>query len=231
MVKSNSRSFAAIATSKRATFISYREAIESLAVETGDNIADVAAALKAADIHEQGMAFLDGPEQAVRRCTHGESIAVLLDVTIEKGRIEGTYDGYDPISPNKFGWIRESLVALLRAAELPCPESLLQAEPYQPHIPDASPQPRSDDAMLSRLSEAQAEAERLREEIARLRGEKPPVEDLLREAIVAIGRQFWASDLDKKSRPKADIIKAAIIKQYPGLSREKIDLLSARPVQ
>src|SRR6266702_306158 len=33
-----------------------------------------------------------------------------------------------------FGWMREPFIASLLAADLPCPESLRQPEPYRPHV-------------------------------------------------------------------------------------------------
>jgi hypothetical protein len=92
-------------------------------------------------------------------------------------------------------------------------------------VPDVSPQPVSDANILTRLDEAQAEAEKLRDEVraarkelARLNAATPPVEGLLRNVIVAAGHEFWPHAFDGKRRPKADEISAWIREQYPKLS-------------
>jgi hypothetical protein len=91
--------------------------------------------LKAAEIERNNTACLDGPEQAVVRCASSDPITELLDATIHNGTIESTqYHGFEVAHPDGFGWMREPVIASLRAADLPCPDSLLQPEPYRPHI-------------------------------------------------------------------------------------------------
>jgi hypothetical protein len=124
MVKPKSRSFAEIAASKRATFISYREVVEKLAADTGDTLNEIAAGLKAGKIHKENTACIYGPEQAVGRYTGDAPFAELLNATIRNGTIKpAQFEAHeDDANPDEFGWMREPLFASLRAADLPCPD-------------------------------------------------------------------------------------------------------------
>jgi hypothetical protein len=160
MTEPKTRSFAEIAAAKRVTFISYREAIEKLAAATGDTLNEVAAGLKAADIHKHNAAALVGAEEAVRRYTGDAPITVLLDNTITHGTIaEAWYDmdGADA-RPDIFGWMREPFIASLREAGLPCPDSLSDAPSYRAK---ATPPPPWTKPFVSRHTVSLAEAARL----------------------------------------------------------------------
>lgn len=119
-------SFSSIAAAKRAEFISYREAMTKLRESTGDALKHVAAGLKSHGIHEKHMAYLAGPEQAVRRITGSDDLTALLDETIENGGIIPAWVGPDDqVDPERSGWMRREFVAALRSASLPCPDTLL----------------------------------------------------------------------------------------------------------
>lgn len=137
------KSFAAIAASKRATFISYREAVEKLAAATGDTLNEIAAGLLAADIHQQHAAFLGGIEMSVRQHEFGHCIELgtLLEETVRTGKIcVAWYDSRDSeCNPDCEGWMREPFVAALREAGMPCPDSLLAPPPYRVKATPAPP--------------------------------------------------------------------------------------------
>ncbi|MCA7901940.1 hypothetical protein LGM39_21450 [Burkholderia cepacia] len=120
------RSFSAIIASKRAEFISYREAITKLAEYTGEPLTDIAACLKQHRIHMNHMAFLSGAEQAVTKSTSSDALEALLDETIRTGAIKAIpcqYEGETAI-PDLDGWMRSEFAFELTIADLPCPETL-----------------------------------------------------------------------------------------------------------
>jgi hypothetical protein len=134
MTNSGAGSFSRLNARRQARFISYREALEKLAADSGDDLAEIAGLLKAYDIHERGTAWLYGPERAVQGDVGSGRIAILLYATIESGIIKGVDEGYNgPCGdPDTDGWIREKFVDALVKAELPCPATLLEPPPYVP---------------------------------------------------------------------------------------------------
>jgi len=130
--------FSAITAAKRAQFISYREAMQKLREFTGDKLQEIAVGLKSHGIHEKCLAYLAGPEQAVRRVTGSEDVAALLDETIENGGIIPAWVGPDDqADPDRCGWFRGDLITTLRLSDLPCPDSLGNTDaPFAPELPD-----------------------------------------------------------------------------------------------
>lgn len=119
------RSFSAIVAVQRAEFISYREAMKKLREFTGDRLEEIASCLKSCSIHEKHMAYLAGPEQAVRQITGSYDLTALLDQTIEDGGIIAAWINVDDqADPDRCGWMRSKLIANLEANNLPCPGSL-----------------------------------------------------------------------------------------------------------
>ncbi|SDC25680.1 hypothetical protein [Paraburkholderia lycopersici] len=120
------RSFSEIIAAKRAEFISYREAVTKLAEYCGDSLAAVAEGLKQHDIQMLNGAFLEGSERSVVLVHSCTALNGLLDETIKTGEIPDSVSFWD--EPNATadgdGWIRKRFIELLRAVDLPCPESL-----------------------------------------------------------------------------------------------------------
>ncbi len=95
---------------------------------TGDRLEEIASGLKSHGIHEKHMAYLAGPEQAVRRITGSHDLTALMDETIGgNGILPAWISVDDQASPDQCGWIRREFVGALQDAGLPCPDTLLNA--------------------------------------------------------------------------------------------------------
>jgi hypothetical protein len=251
MTEPKKRTFAEIAATQRASFISYREVLEKLAAETEESLAEIAAGLKAYAFGVLYTAYLDGIEGAVVRYADGDPSGpeILLETTIRRGVIvAASYDSRDPeADPDRVGWMREPFIAALSAADFPCPDSLSEPPPYRPRTskPPARPLPTDDAELVKRLGEAEAEIETLRaelagrepvdctaadlgvqleaarREIAWLREGTSPVEGYLRPQIVETGRRFWPENWQNERRPKVDYIMHWIRERWPTLSKQE----------
>lgn len=104
--------FTAISAAKRAEFISYREAMTKLAESTGDQLKEIAVALKLHEIHTKNMAWLKGFEKAVTTITSDEFLSALLDWTIRHNEINVAPidDQEEDADPDTIGWMRNGFV-------------------------------------------------------------------------------------------------------------------------
>lgn len=219
-------SLAAIIASRRAAFLSYREAMNKLAAHTGDPLRAIAEALKIFSLHENHLACLTDVERRVERLDDPAGMTQLLDWTIETGELPTRLETWDlqEVTPDTFGWMRANFVTLLRAHHpSACPDSLEIA----PMDERAALSPHQG-ALI--IDDPTAEVERLNREIERLQTEveelkdglsfvddenfPPELAECLRVWRVASRR--WASSIDKK--PKA-VVEEVIAEMLPNLGR------------
>ncbi|WP_321929978.1 hypothetical protein [Paraburkholderia guartelaensis] len=181
--------FTRIAAARRATFISYREAIEKLAAFTGDTLNEVAANLKAEGLYAHSSAQLVGIERSVRYSSSSLDIVTLLDVTIRDGAIrqawpEGVLSDV-PSDPDEDGWIRKTFIEALRAANLPCPDTLGEPPPYDAR---STPSPEWVKPFIGRRNIPLADAAQI------IAGLSPPVTYTLSPEVAAKVSE-WDSSL------------------------------------
>lgn len=196
------RSFTAATAARLASFISFREALTKLIAGTGDTPGTVARGVKAAGLDAEHIAQVSGDGLSVGTGSSGQArVGALLDALIkhcDPGPVWLWSKAGVDITPDRYGWLRESFIETLRASNLPCPDSLSAPSDDQPRVsPPATPDTEA--VLRQRLEAAEAENEKLRQQLElaqqeseRLRTEGPSAGGLLRPIIVEVGREFWS---------------------------------------
>lgn len=146
-----SRSFSAIREARLAKFISYREAISKIAMDTGDNLVAVASELMAENFGDPShvrVLTLRGPEQSIVPASSW-ALNALLSQTLMTSSISAA-EGWSKLDtigdPDLDGWDRGEFVEALVRLKLPCPSSLREpsiAPTTDPRRPPNSAPPES----------------------------------------------------------------------------------------
>lgn len=214
-----------------ALFLSYREAVEKFASESGDSLRDVARYLKREQAYRQHAIWLNGPERTSVWDEHGTYIGCLLDYTIINNEVGTTWtdDGVQ-VDPDIHGWWRKEFLfyltveyGMLTPPSLDAPNIPTAVRPFEGTADEALVKrlERTDQDLANARSHVEAlkiqlsEAQRSIDNLRRLVGDETCIarhNTHLMKVALDIQRQFWKTT--DRSNGKQEAIIDYLIKEH-----------------